>query len=125
MEAPRKWPLIKVPLMSENLADTVDLSQWAYPAVLEYVDPTPSSFSHAASRVSRSSRSMPPVVALAPLAQIPKLEVQMATLLLHIKLWIDKSIAEIDDRIENPVPKKMEKQIMGVHKRLYAFALCF
>lgn len=68
---------------------------------------------------------MPPVVALAPLAQIPKLEVQMATLLLHIKLWMDKSIAEIDDRIENPVPKKMEKQIMGVHKRLYAFALCF
>ena len=41
-----------------------------------------------------------PLPALVPLARVQKLKAQMATLLHHIKLWMQRSITEEEEHLE-------------------------
>lgn len=109
VETPHNGPSIEVPPLSENLADTVELSQQDELVIPEDVDTTLAFFSHASSRRANSSRSMPPAVALVPLARVQKLEEQMATLLHYIQLWMQKPIAEAEEHIEKGVVKQVEQ----------------
>lgn len=47
----------------------------------------------------------------------------MSTMILHIKTWMQKSIAEVEDLIAKQVAKHVEQQIQGVHKFLVPFEL--
>lgn len=68
---------------------------------------------------SRSTLS----VTLVPIASVHKLKAQIATLLNHIQHWMHKSIAEVEDQIENGIAQKTEPQMLIVHQRLDAFEL--
>ena len=63
---------------------------------------------------------MPPMV---PLARVKKLEAQMSTLLHHIKPWMQRYIAEEEERLERKMVQHTEKNISEVHQRLDAFEL--
>lgn len=121
--APRRGSWIKVPLLGENLADTVELDQEADPSSPDHTDPTTSSYLHATNNAPNSSRSTPPIVSVIPLARVQNLEVQMTTLLHHIKTWMQNFIVEAEDPIEKRMAKQMEQQIQAVHKRLGSFEL--
>ena len=47
----------------------------------------------------------------------------MATLLHHIEPWMQKSIAEADERLERRMIHHTERKIAEVHQRLDAFEL--
>ena len=47
----------------------------------------------------------------------------MDTLLHHIHPWMQKSIAEAEDRIDKRVAQQMERKIQAVNQRLDAFEL--
>ena len=64
-----------------------------------------------------------PSAALVPIARVPNLDSRMATLFHHIKLWMQRSIAEVEDRVENKISKHIERKIMAVHQHLDAFEL--
>ena len=49
----------------------------------------------------------------------------MDTLLHHIHLWMQKSIAKVEERIKRKMAQHTERQIMEVHQRLDAFELRF
>ena len=69
-----------------------------------------------------SSRTAP-LPALVPLARVQKLEAQMATLLHHIHLWMQKSITESEERLKRKMVKFKERNIAEVNQRLDAFEL--
>lgn len=72
--APHTRPRVKVPPLGKNLANAVELDQMADLSVLDHVDPTPISSSHAASRPLSSSRSTPPVATVISIARVQNLE---------------------------------------------------
>ena len=47
----------------------------------------------------------------------------MSTLLHHIQTWMQKSIAEAEDRIDKRVAQQTERKIQAVHQRLDEFEL--
>ena len=47
----------------------------------------------------------------------------MATLLRHIQHWIQRSIGEIEERLEQKMVQHTERKIAEVHQRLDAFEL--
>ena len=47
----------------------------------------------------------------------------MATLLHHIQPWMQRSITEIEERLERKMVKFTERKIAEVHQRLDAFVL--
>ena len=67
-----------------------------------------------------SSRSAP-FPALVLLARVQKLESQIATLLHHIQPWMQRSIAEAEERLERKIIQHTERKIAKVHQRLDAF----
>lgn len=69
------------------------------------------------------SRSTPPAATLVSPAQVQKLETHIAILIHYIHQWMQKSIAEVEDRIKKQVAKSVEQQIQVVHKCLDAFEL--
>ncbi|TMW98207.1 hypothetical protein EJD97_004364 [Solanum chilense] len=87
-----------MPPLSKNLTDTVDLVQGAEPSTAEPADTTPEDSTLATSQAPSSSRSIPPSVALVPLARVQSLKAQMATVLHHIQPWMQNSIDEAKDR---------------------------
>lgn len=70
IETPQRGSRIEMPPLSENLADTVELAQGAYPATSALADTTLADSTHFASRASCFSRSTPHLAALVPLAQV-------------------------------------------------------
>lgn len=92
-------------------------------AIQEYVDPTQAFFSHAASRPPNFPRSMQASAEIVPIPRVQKLDEHMSTLLHLIQPWMEKSIEETEDHIENWVSKQGEQQIQTFHKRLDAFEL--
>ena len=60
---------------------------------------------------------------MVPLARVQKLEAQMATLLHHIQPWMQRSIAEAEERLERRIVQHTERKISEVHQRLYTFEL--
>ena len=45
----------------------------------------------------------------------------MATLLHHIQPWMQKSITELEERLERKMVQYTERKIAEVHQRLYTF----
>ncbi|XP_025884999.2 uncharacterized protein [Solanum lycopersicum] len=45
----------------------------------------------------------------------------MAILLHHIQPWMQRSIAEVEDRIEKKIAQQTERKILALHQRLDAF----
>ena len=64
-----------------------------------------------------------PSATLVLIARVQKLDAQMATLLHHIQPLMQKSIAEVEDRIEKKVAQQKERKIQAVHQSLDAFEL--
>ena len=62
-----------------------------------------------------------PSATLVLIARVQKLEAQIATLLHHIQPWMQKSIVEVEDRVEKNIALQMERKIQAVHQRLNAF----
>ena len=54
---------------------------------------------------------------------VQKLEAQMATLLHHIQPWMQRSIAEAKERLEQRMVRHRKRKIAEVHQRLDAFEL--
>ena len=86
-----------MPLLGDNLADTVAQARTAMQAAS--TDTTPIESILGSSTALSSSRSAP-LPALVPLARVLKLEAQMDTLLHHIHPWMQRSIADAEERLE-------------------------
>ena len=78
--APHRGPRSEVPLIGENLADTIEQDQTATQATFEPTDTNSVESIQGGSPAPSSSRSTPSYT-LVPLARIQKLEAQMDTLL--------------------------------------------
>ncbi|TMW83040.1 hypothetical protein EJD97_003165 [Solanum chilense] len=94
---PRRGPRPELPPLGDNLADTVAQALTATQAA--YTDTTPVESIPGSSTAPSSSRSASLPV-LVPLARVQKLEAQMATLLHHIQPWMQSSITEAEERLE-------------------------
>uniref|UniRef100_M1BAY4 Integrase core domain containing protein n=1 Tax=Solanum tuberosum TaxID=4113 RepID=M1BAY4_SOLTU len=70
------------------------------------------------SRATSSSGS-----AVVPLARVQKLEAQMATLLQHVKPWIQRSISKSEVRMERWMEHMMDLKVQAVNKSLDTFEL--
>ena len=91
-------------------------------SAFETTDTTPVESIPGSSTAPSSSRSAP-FPALVPLARVQKLEAQMVTLLHHIQPWIERFIAEAEERLERRMVQHTERKIAEVHQRLDAFEL--
>ena len=97
--APRRGPRQELPPLGNNLANTVAEARMATQAASNTIDTTPVKSIPSSSSASSSSRStlFPTMV---PLARVHKLEEQMDTLLHHIHPWMQRCIAEEEERLE-------------------------
>ena len=99
---PTEAPLIKVQSLGENLSTTVEQAQGANPDTFEPIDTTPVESIPSVSNAPNSSFCIPSAT-LVPLAMVRKLEAHMAKLLYHIQPWMQRSIAEAEERIERKI----------------------
>ena len=119
------WPHIEGPVQScpylrHDLADKVAQDRTAMQAAstnTTRVESIPGS------STAPSSSCTDPLPALVSLARVKKLEAQMDTLLHHIHPWMQRSITEIEERLERKMVKFTERKIAEVHQRLDAFEL--
>ena len=95
--APCRGPHLDLPPLGDNLDETVAQARKAKQAAS--TDTTPIESIPGSSTAPSSSRSAP-FSALFPLTRVQKLEAQMATLLHHIQPWMQKSIAEVEEHLE-------------------------
>ena len=109
-----------MPPLVDNLADTVAQARSA--TQMAFTDTTPVESIPGSSNAPELFRSAP-LPALAPLARVQKLDAQMATLLHHIQLWMQRSIAKAKERLEQRMVQHTERKIAEVHQRLDAFEL--
>ncbi|KAG5600219.1 hypothetical protein H5410_031589 [Solanum commersonii] len=122
--ASRREPQVEVPPLGVDLADTVGQAHGDDISILVHTDTVPGSSSQAASMAPSSSRSTPQLGAtVVPLARVQKLEAQMAKLLHHIQLWMQKSIAESEARIKRRMEGMMDRKVQAVNNHLDAFEL--
>ena len=113
--APHRGPRPELPPLADDLADTVAQARTATQAS---TDTTPVESISGSSPAPSSSRTAP-LPALVPLARVQKLEAQMATLLHHIKPWMQKSITESEARLERKMQQFTERKIAEVNQRLW------
>ena len=92
--APRRGPRPELPPLCDNLADTVAQARTATQAAS--TNTTLRESIPGSSTASSSSRSAP----FPALSRFQKLEAQMATLLHHVQHWMQRSIAEAEERLE-------------------------
>uniref|UniRef100_M1DCW0 Integrase core domain containing protein n=1 Tax=Solanum tuberosum TaxID=4113 RepID=M1DCW0_SOLTU len=91
--APHREPQVDVTPMGADLVDVVEQMHGNDPAPPAQTDDVPASSSQSASQAPNSSRSTPPLgPVVVPLARVQKLEAKMATLLHHVRPWMQKSI---------------------------------
>ena len=95
--APRREPRLELLPLGDNLDDTVAQDRMATQAASTETTPVESILG--CSSTPSSSRSAP-LPALVPLAMVQKLEAHMAIILHHILPWMQKSIAEAEERLE-------------------------
>ena len=95
--APRRGSRPELPPLGDYLADTVAHARTAMQATS--TDTTSVESIPGSSTAPSSSRSAP-FPALVPLSRVHKLEAQMATLLHHIQPWMQRYIAEAEERLE-------------------------
>ena len=88
--------------MGENHPERVEKSQGNNHSAFEPTDTTLVESTRGTSVAPSSSHSTPSAI-LVPITRVQKLEAQMATLLHHIQLWMQKSIIEAEDRVEKKI----------------------
>ena len=120
--APYRGPCPKVQPLSENLATMVEHAKAANLATSEPTDTTLVESILGASTTSSSSRSTSSST-MVPHVRVQKLEAQMATLLHHIKPWMQRSISEAEEWLERKMAQHTKQQNMEVHQHLIAFDL--
>ena len=118
----RRGPRPELPPLGENLADTVAHARTARQAASETTDTIPVESIPDSSTAPISSRS-DPLPTLVPLARVQKLEAKMATLLHHIQPWLQRSIAEAEERLECKIVQHIERKIAEVYERWDVFEL--
>ena len=116
----RIGPHPELPPLADDLADTV---AQAHTATHAASTDTTSVECIQGSSTAPSSSHIAPLPALVPLARVQKLEEKMATLLYHIQLWMQRSIIEVEVRLERKMVQYTERKIAEVHQRLDAFEL--
>ena len=110
--APHRGPCPELPQLADDLADTVAQARTATQAAS--TDTTPVK-SIPGSSTAPSSSCLAPLPELVPLAMVQKLEAQMATLLHHIKPWMQRSITKTKERLEWKMVQYTERKIAEVH----------
>ena len=55
--------------------------------------------------------------------EFKKLKAQMSMFLEHVKLWMLRSVAETEDRVERRMETMMYQKSQTIHKLMYAFEL--
>ncbi|TMW83434.1 hypothetical protein EJD97_001684 [Solanum chilense] len=95
--APRRGPLPELPPLADDRANTVAQARTATQAS---TDTTPIESIPDSSTAPSFSRTAP-LHSVVPLARVQKLEEQMVTLMHHIHPWMQKSITESEERLEN------------------------
>ena len=105
--APRSEPRPELPPLADDLADTV--SQARTPTHAS-TDTTPVESIPGSSPAPSSSRTAPLPLQV-PLARVKKLKAQMATLLHHIQPWMQKSITESEENLEQKMVQYTERKI--------------
>ena len=110
--APRRGPRPELPPLADDLADTVAQARTATQAAS--TDSTPVESIPGSSTAPSSSR-LAPLSALVPLARVQKIEAQMATLLHHIQPWMQKSITDLEERLERKMVQFTERKIAEVN----------
>uniref|UniRef100_M1E1D4 Integrase core domain containing protein n=1 Tax=Solanum tuberosum TaxID=4113 RepID=M1E1D4_SOLTU len=122
--APRRGPQIDVPALGADLVADVEQMQGEDPTPSAHIDDVPRSPSQAASRAPSSSRATPSSGStIVPLARVQKFEAQMATLLYHVKPWMQRSISESKARMERKTEHMMDLKVQAVNKCMDAFEL--
>ena len=99
---PHRGDRLEVRPLCENLAETIAHARTAMQSTSASTD-TNLFESILGSSTAPSSSSSAPSPTLVPLARVHKLEAQMATLLYHIKTWIQRSIAKEEERLERNI----------------------
>ena len=84
-------------------------AQMATQAASKTTDTAPVESMPGSSTAPRSSRSAS-FPSLFPLARVKKLEAQMATLLHHIQPWMQRCIAEAEERLERKMAQHTEQK---------------
>ena len=112
--SPRRRPRQELPLLSENMADIVAHARTATQATSAPTDTTTIKYIPGSSTTPSSSRS-DHSRALVPLARVQKLEAQMDTFLHHIQPWMQRPIAEAEERLHHKMAHNTERKIVEVH----------
>ena len=105
--ATRRGPHPELPPLADDLDDTVSQARTATQAAC--TDTTPVESISGSSTAPSSSRTAP-LPALVLLARA-KLKAQMATLLHHIQPWMQKSITESEENLEQKMVQYTERKI--------------
>lgn len=79
VEAPRSWPRIEVPPLSENLVEMVELAQGVDPATSDPADTTPADSTLAISRTPQLILIHTAIYSSCFLMRVKNLKAQMAT----------------------------------------------
>ena len=119
---PRRGPHTEVPPLGENLVDTVAHVKMGTQATSAPIDTTPLE-SIPSSGTAPSSSPSSPSPALVLVARVQKLEALIATLLHHIKPFMQRSIVEAEESLERKIAQHIERNIAEVHQSLNAFKL--
>ena len=101
--APYGGPRPEVHPLGEKLAGMVEQAQAANLATFNSADTTPFESISGDSTAPRSSPSTSSST-LVPIVRVQKLEAQMAKLLHQIQPWMQRSIAEEEERLERKIP---------------------
>ena len=118
--APHKGPRPELPLLVDNLADTVAQACMATQAAFTNTIPVESISCSSTAPSSSCTTYLPAQV---PLTRDQKLEAQMATLLHHIQSWMQRSITKAEERLERKMVQHTDRKIAEVHQHLDAFEL--
>uniref|UniRef100_M1DX05 Integrase core domain containing protein n=1 Tax=Solanum tuberosum TaxID=4113 RepID=M1DX05_SOLTU len=122
--APRREPPVEVPPLGADLVADVEQKQGEEPSPPVITEDAPISHSPVTNQAPISSRSTPSSgFVIVPLARVQKLEAQMATLLEHMRLWMQRSIVESEARMDQQMEHMMDQKVQVVHKFLDAFEL--
>uniref|UniRef100_M1DIP8 Integrase core domain containing protein n=1 Tax=Solanum tuberosum TaxID=4113 RepID=M1DIP8_SOLTU len=120
LAAPRREPKVEVPPLGNDLAADVEqmhVNDTTIAAAKEDAQARPfPAISHAPS-LSRATPSLGSIAI--PLARVQKLETEMATLLQHMKPWMQRSIMESEARMEQIIDQK--RDLANLHVDIYSF----
>uniref|UniRef100_M1DFS1 Integrase core domain containing protein n=1 Tax=Solanum tuberosum TaxID=4113 RepID=M1DFS1_SOLTU len=115
--APHREPQIDLPLLGAYLVADVEQMEGADPTPPATTDDAPASQTQSASQTPSLSRATSSTgSAILPFAHVQKLEAQIATLLQHVKPWMQRSISESETRMERRIKHMMNLKVQAINK---------